>query len=254
MDTTTDPRLQMGGNNPPEPLLVEAAERIETANKWLSERKEITDAETADKLSFFISQADATWKALNEQRLQEGRDFDAAQKKKYTPLPLLLLAKEKLVPIRSAWLKKEQDRLETERAAAQKVIDDARKAAEEAVQKAVEEAAKDKGGNVLEAEMAAEEAKARISEAEKAAEAVPERAHIKGAYTTKAVGLKDYWSAEVTDLSAAFKHYNSKKNPRREALNDAIREAIQDFANKDAKALKDVTLAPPGVTFKMEKK
>lgn len=254
MDMTTDPRLQIGANNPPDPLLVEAAERIEAANKWLSERKEITDAVTADKLSFFISQADATWKALDGQRLQEGRDFDAAQKTKYSPLALLKLAKEKLVPLRSAWLLKEENRLKAEREAAQKVIDDARKVAEEAVRKAEEEAAKDKGGNVLEAEIAAEEAKVAIAEAEKAAEKIPERSSIKGAYTTKAVGLRDHWSAEVTDLSAAFKHYNAKKHPRREALNAAIREAIEGFADKDAKALKDVALAPPGVTFKMEKK
>lgn len=251
MDTQTP---GPGHNLPPDPLLVEAAERIEAANKWLSERKEITDAEMADKLSFFISQADATWKALNEQRLQEGRDFDAAQKAKYSPLPLLALAKEKLVPLRRAWLQKEEDRLKAEREAAQKKIDDARKLAEEAAQRAIDEAAKDKGGNVLQAEIAAEEAQAKIVEAEQAAEKVPERAHVKGVYTTKAVGLKDYWSAEVSDLSAAFKHYNSKKHPRRKALNAAIREAIEGFADKDAKALKDIALAPPGITFKMERK
>lgn len=250
MDTQTDPRLQMGANNPPDPLLVECEERIDTANKWLTERKEITDAETADKLTFFISQAEASWKALDGQRLQEGRDFDAKQKTKYTsPLTLLKMAKEKLVEIRGVWLKKEQDRIDAERAEAQKKIDDARREAEEAVARAEKEAAKKKGGDVLRSELAVEEAKAKVAEVEKAVEAMPDRAQIKGTYTTKAVGLREYWSAEITDAALAFKTY--KKRPEVVA---AIRDAMERVAKADSQKLKDLTAAPEGVKFTMEKR
>lgn len=255
MDTTTDPRLQMGANNPPDPLIVEADGRIDTANKWLTERAEITDAEMADKAAFFISQVDATFKALDGQRMDEKRVFLADQDKKYkTPLSLLERAKDKLVVLRRVWLRKEQDRIDAERAAAQKKIDDARKVADEAQARADKEAAKKKGGDVLRTEIAAEEAKAAIVVAEEAAAAVPDRAVIKGSYTTKAVGLRDYWSATVDDMSAAFKFYNAKGNPKKERLALAIKVAIEQFAHEDAKAIKDKTKAPPGITFNMEKR
>lgn len=252
MDTALPPRDH---NNPPDPLIVEADDRIDTANKWLVERKEITDADMADKAAFFISQVDATFKALDSQRMDEKRVFLADQDKKYkTPLSLLELAKEKLVVLRRTWLKKEQDRVDAERATAQKRIDDARKVAEEAQARADKEAAKKKGGDVLRTEIAAQEAKDAIVSAVEAAAAVPERAQIKGTYTTKAVGLRDYWSAEITDFSAAFKFYNTKGNPKKDRLALAIKAAIDKFADEDAKAIKDITKPPPGITFKMEKR
>lgn len=251
MDTQT---AGPGHNNPPDPLIVEADERVDTANKWLTQRKEITDSEMADKAQFFISQVSGTWDALDGQRLQEGRDFKAAQDKKYnTPLSLLVLAKTKLTDMRRVWLKKEDDRLTKERADAAAAVELARKTAEEAAARALKEASK-KNGDPLRAEIAAEEAKAAIATAEDAAAAVPERAQIKGAYTRTAVGLRDYWSAEITDFSAAFKHYNAKGNPKKDRLALAIKAVIDKFADEDAKLLKDVAKAPPGVTFKMEKR
>lgn len=245
-----NPRAKMGDNAPPDPLITEADERVDTANKWLTDRKEITDAEMADKASFFIGQVDATFKALDRQRLDAKNTFLAEQDKVYkTPLSLLERAKAKLVEMRRAWLLKEQTRVETERAAAQKKIDDARREAEEAQKRAEKEAAKKRGGDVLRTELAAEEAAAKVAEAEKAAEAVPERAQIKGAYTTKAVGLREYWSASVDDFTEAFKVY--KKRP---AVILAIKAAVEKEADADAKKFKDKTLAPKGVTFNMEKR
>jgi hypothetical protein len=151
------------------------------------------------------------------------------------------------------WLKKEDDRLAEERRVAQAKIDQARKEAEEAEKRAVKEAGK-KNGDPLRAQIAAEQAQAAIAAAEETAAAVPEKAQIKGAYTRTAVGLRDYWSAEITDLSAAFKHYNAKKNPYRDTLGLAIKAALEDIADKDAKKTKDVSKAPEGVTFKMEKR
>lgn len=255
MDTQTDPRLGLGGNLPPDPLVVEADERIDTANKWLNDRKEITDAEMADKAAFFISQVAASHKALDDQRLEEGRLFKKTQEEKYsTPLSILTLALEKLKAMRRVWLQKEDARLEAERMAAQKVVDDARRAAEEAQARADKEAAKAKGGDVLRSEIAVQAAQAKIEKAEEAVAAVPERAQIKGTYTTKAVGLREYWSAEITDFSAAFKHYNAKGNPKKNRLALAIKATIDKFADEDAKLLKDTIKAPPGITFKMEKR
>lgn len=249
MSEAENPRAVMGANNPPDPLIVEADERIDTAEKWLVERPEITDADMAAKASFFISQVDATHKALDGQRLEEKRKFLAGQEAKYSkPLGLLLVAKERLTKLRRAWLLREDARLEAER-----------KAREEAARKAAEEVerqrkAAENSKSPLRAEAAIEEAEQKAEEARAAVEQVPDRAQIKGSYTRTAVSLREVWSGEITDLSAAFKHYNGKKHPYRDALNRAITECIQGFADKDAKLLKDPEKAPPGITFKMEKK
>lgn len=252
MTTAENPRVKMGDNNPPEPidpLIIEGNERVDTANRWLTQRKEITDAEMADKAQFFISQVEGTRKALDDQRLAEGRQFKKQQDVKYsTPLSLLELAKTKLTDMRRAWLKKEDDRLTKERQEAEARVETARKAAEEA-QKRAEAEARKKNGDPLRAEIAAREAAAAITAAEEDMTAVPEKAAIKGAYTTKAVGLRDYWSATVDDFTEAFKTY--KKRP---AVILAIKAAVEKEADTDAKKFKDKTLAPKGVTFNMEKR
>jgi hypothetical protein len=249
-----NPRAVAGGNNPPDPLIVEADERIDTANKWLTERKEIADAEQADKANFFLSQIDATFKALDRRRIDEKNAFLAEQDKVYkTPLSLLERAKKALGDMRRAWLKKEEDRLAEEKRQAEAAAEAARKAAAEAAARAEAEAKK-KGGDVLRAQHAAEEAAAKAEEVAAQAEAVPEKAQIKGAYSAKATGLRDVWSAEVTDLSLAFKHYNAKSNPNRTILAAAIEEAITGIANAEAKRIKDVDAAPPGIKFIKERK
>ncbi len=247
MDTQTP---GIGHNAPPDLLIVEAGERVDVANRWLTERKEIGDAETADKASFFVTQIDATHKALDGQRLEEGRVFKAAQDAKYgKPLSLLVLAKTSLVNMRREWLKKEDARLAEERRVAEAKIEAARKEAEEAAARALKEANK-KNGDPLRAQIDAEEAAAKVRLAEVAAEQkAGEKAQIKGVYTTKAVGLREIWGAEIVDFAAAFKTY--KKRP--EVVN-AIKEAMEKVAKADAQKLKDINAAPAGVKYTVEKR
>lgn len=243
-----------GHNNPPDPLILEADERIDTANKWLTERPEITDMDTADKANFFAGQCQATWKALDDQRLQENRAFQAVQDAKYKmPLALLKAAKDKVVALRTAFLKKEEDRLDAERRAAAAEVERKRKEAEEAVRRA-QEAAKKKGADVLRAELAAGTAAEAVAEAEKQAEAIPDRARVTGVYSARAVGLRSYWSAEIEDISLAFKHYNKKGTGTKAALEKVIRECIVKLATDDARIFKDVDKAPPGIKFIEERK
>jgi hypothetical protein len=113
MNTAENPRAVAGDNSPPDPLLAEASERVDTCNKWLKERSdwEKWDPETADKANFFISQIGGTFDALDGRRLDEGREFKKQQDAVYkAPLALLTMAKDKLVPLRRAWLKREDDR------------------------------------------------------------------------------------------------------------------------------------------------
>lgn len=254
MTTAENPRAVMGGNTPPDPLIIEANERIDTANKWLIERPLITDMETADKANFFVSQIGATWTALDNQRKNENRDWLAAQDKKYrSPLELLAMAKGKLTDKRRDFLRREEDRLAAEKA---KIEAEARRKADEAAAALAkaEAEAKKKGGDALRTELAAKEAVQAAADAVAAVEAAPVKASITGTYSARATGLKDAWSAEITDLSEAFKHYNKKSHPSRSILAAAIEAAILTIANRDAKFLKDETMAPPGIKFVKERK
>ncbi len=231
-------------NNPPDPLLLEADERVANANRWLTERPEITDVDMADKAAFAIEQITATFNALDGQRLQEGRDFKKVQDAKYAnPLRLLELAKNKMVALRRQWLLKEQARLDIERAAAE--AEAKRKADEAAKAKVAAEALTAPLQAVLESELTAQAAQ---EAAEKAA-AIPERATIKGALSSKATGLRTVWLARITNRAEAFRHY--KADP---VLLAAIDEAMLRLATKDAVAAKDTTKAPAGVEFYSEQR
>lgn len=253
MNQPENPRAVIGANNPPDadPLLVEAQERVDTANRWLTERDDWAqwDAETADKANFFIAQVSATHAALDGQRLEEGRKFKAAQEAKYSaPLSLLLMAKDKLAKMRREWLKREDDRIAAEKRRQEEAAMKALAEAEEARKRAEAEAAK-KGGDPLRAELQAQEAAKKAEEIAMAAAEAPEKAVIKGAFTTRATGLREVWSAEVLDLSEAFKHYNKKANPHKAGLEDAIRAYIVGVATKEARLYKDEAKAPPGIKF-----
>lgn len=252
MTTAENPRAVAGGNNPPEPidpLIIEGNERVDTANKWLTERTEIADLEMADKAAFFISQVSSTHEALDGQRLQEGRDFKAKQDAKYSAaLDLLVRAKDALVKMRRAWLQKEDARIAEENRQAKAEADRLAQVAADAAKRAEEEAKK-KGGDPLRAAAAAETAATVATEALERAAAPVAKPVIKGAYTTRAVGLRDYWSATVDDFTEAFKIY--KKRP---AVILAIKAAVEKEADADAKKFKDKTMAPKGVTFNMEKR
>lgn len=253
MDTALPPKDH---NNPPDPLIIEMDERIDNANKWLKERPdwEKWDLATADKANFFVEQIQATWKALDDRRLEEGRAFTAKQKAFYSdPLALLIMAKDKMKALRTSWLKREDDRvLEAKRKAeaeAKRLADEA-----DAARIKAEKAAKAKGGDPLRAELAATKALEVATEAAAVAEAAPVKAQISGTYSSRAKGLTDYWSGEVTDMSLAFKHYNAKGSPKKDRLALAIKAAIEQFANEDARALKDETKAPPGVKFNKDRR
>lgn len=258
MAEAENPRAVPGSNNPPEtdPLIVEANERIDIANRYLIERGDIDkwDKELADKVNAFTEQVTTTRKVLDDQRLQEGRDFDAKQRTKYAgPLTLLLNAKNALVALRRTYLLKEEAKLEAERKAKEEA---ARKATEEAeaIARHAEEEAKKKGGDPLRAELQAQQAKEKAQELQEQAAAAPVKAQISGHFSSRAKGLSDYWSAVVEDLGEAVKYYRAKKNPNKPIIDAAILEAVQQIANAEAKMHKDETKAAPGIRYIKERR
>lgn len=246
-----NPRAVPGSNNPPpddDPLVIKAQQEAIAANAYLAAHGDIQKwtPGLAAEANREIDAVGNAWEALDGQRLQEGRDFKALQTKKYTtPLSLLEIAKGKLVVLRRAYLKRMEDILAEQQRIQQEEADKARREAEEL-------AKKDAGDDPLGAELAAQQATERANELQQKVAEAPVKAYVGGA--SKATGLKDYWFATIEDLSAAFKHYNAKKHPAKPILEAAIREAIQNIANNEAKTLKDEKIAVPGVTYRKDRR
>lgn len=249
MDTLINREAVAGHNNPPDPLLVEASERVTAANAWITTVDDIVDVDQADKAGGFVTQLQATWKTLDDRRKTEKREFEARQKATYDrPLDLLARAKEALQAKIRAFLKKEQERKDAEAQAQREEAERIRREAEAARRKAEAEMAKP-GGAVLEAQADADEAAKRAEEAQKAADRGPARAAIKGTFTTRAMTLRTYWLARIVDETAALRAYAKHPEVRAAAL-----AKIQQLANAEATATKDPTKAKAGVEFYSEQR
>lgn len=91
---------------------------------------------------------------------------------------------------------------------------------------------------------AAEEANKAAKEAERLAARKPATAAIKGDTSRRAMTLKTYWSAEITDENAAIESFRDHVVVRK-----AMLDAVLRAANEEARTVKDESKAPPGVRF-----
>lgn len=249
MDAATDPRLQMGANNPPEPIFAEADERIANANRWLTERPEITDDDMADKAGGFKNQCAGTWTKMDNDRKAEKRAYETALQVKYgPPLDLLARARDAIDLKIKAWLRVKADRLAEEKRREEENAEHLRQEAAAAI-KLAEDEAKKKGGNVLQAQAAAEALTRKAEDAAIEAARPVEKAVVKGTYTTRAMGLKTYWDAKIVDEQAALKAFAKHPDIRAAAL-----AAILKIVKAQATATKDAAKAPNGVEFFSEER
>jgi hypothetical protein len=239
-DTTT---VGPGHNNPPvidDSTLVRVQELVDAANLWLSSVKEIADPDTARACDDFLNQLKAELRALEEDRQAKVRPYLDGQKAVNTaferPKALLDKAIRLLNPLKTAWLKREADRI----AAAK------REAEEEALRKMQEaEDLKRREPTSIEAAVAADEARKKADEAVARAHQISQRkAQVKGDYATRSSSLRSYWSAEIVDYPKALQHYASHPD---------IRAAVERLANADARAMKDA-LDVPGLRPVEEKR
>lgn len=236
---TPNPNTGIGGNLPPEPIdPFDAIKRrvedlVKAANEWLASVPEITDETTATACDSFLSQVKAEIKALDEDRKainEPHRKAIAENDERFRPITAMLKKVQDLLsPKKTAWLKREQERIAEER----------RKAEEEALRKLQEaEAAAAKEPTTVEEAVAAEEkikaAESAIKMADRLAKA---KAQVKGDLSARASGLRTYWHARITDYQAALKHYG--EHPK-------VREVVQSLADADARTQKDA-LNVPGV-------
>lgn len=225
-----------GHNNPPlidDATLVRVQDRVNAANVWLGSVKEITDADTAKACDDFLGQLKSELKAVDEDRQAKVRPHLDAQKAINaafeTPKALLDTAIRLLNPLKTAWLKREQDRIAAEKKAAE---DEALRQLQAA------EDLKRQSGTSVEATVAADQAQKQADAAVVQAHNLSkQKATVKGDYATRASSLRSYWSADIVDYPKALQHY---------ANHPEVRAVIEKLANADARTHKDA-LAVPGL-------
>lgn len=258
MDTTThstEPRLDIGGNNPPTTELERVAELLETVSPWLASRPELADSAEAEAAHGFVDKLRALKKdvtAAQKTELEPHEAAAAAVKTKYRgPLASIESALKALLDKSGAWIQKERARVAAEKAAQEA---EARRLREEAArleresQEASDRAAADIEA-AHEAARAAHLAKVAAKTAEKVADKPPEKVIIKGAPATRSVSLRAYWRAEVSDEAEALKSFQDHPAVRKAGLEVALR-----LANEQARTEKREDAAPAGFRFIKEER
>lgn len=176
---------------------------VNTANRWLKERPEITSEDLAGKCSDFVEQLTKHEKACETARKNDKQphiDAGKAVDEQYKPLSSALemakkLLKSKLTP----WLQKK----ETERLAAiKKAEEDAMAKIEEAEAEALSEPTTVQ--EAMKAESAEADAEAALKRLDRIARM---KATVQGDLGSRARGLKTRKEAVVSDYAKALNHY-----------------------------------------------
>jgi hypothetical protein len=258
MTDTTEPNplAVIGGNNPPvvDPeMLAQARAKADEFGAKAKEWKDLGKIETkdqAEKLADFVKGARDVSKVIDGMRVAAKKPHDdAATKVQATFKPLLdgiAAMVEALKPMQEAWLKAEQKRIAEEQAVIAREAEAKRVAAEQ------EAAAAEQRGDFVgaaEQQAAAEEATKAVAKAEKAA-ASPKASVGSASGAGKAIGLKRYPKAEITNARLAALHFLD---------NPSLRECITQLALAAARsagveALQNGELTIPGITLSIEER
>lgn len=218
-------------NATPFDLIAESADDLLTEARAWADGAEIANQAQADDVSRLIEDLRLNAKAADDARKEENRPHDEAKAKvqtKYAPLwadpktkqpGRVFKAIDALKATLAPFLRKlDEEKREAERVA-REVADKAARDAAEAMRQA---AANDLG--------AREEAEAMVAQAEAAQKvakaAAGDKAHAVGG--SRAMGLRSVWRANMTDATAAARHYWTV-NP------DAFNAVLQKLADDDVR-------------------
>ena len=234
----------IGDNFPPEPTPFERwAELVDNANTWAKNVPKIGSTEQAGRCQAFINQLRLTTADIEAAEKAEREPHDLAiiaiRAVYRPPLELLGIALDKMKALASDWLDREKARLAHEAAERKRLAAEA----EAAALKARQEAAR--AGATVEAEAKARHAEEQAEAALALAAKPTERPAIRGEFSARAMSLRSNWRGVIVNETAALKHF-----ARHPSIRSAAIAAIQKEVNKQAKAFKDPTRAPPGVEFR----
>jgi hypothetical protein len=242
MTDILDDEPREGHNQPPpSDALERAADLVANANRWRQERPEIANEEQAGAAQTFVDQLRKVRDDLDADQKTEIEPFDAiifAIKLRYKdPRALVQLALVGMLQLTTAWLDKVKARKNRE-------ADDRRRAADEAIERANKAITAAVTDRTVEADLAAKRATEEAERLRKAAAKPVERPHVKGDYSNRAMGLRQFWHAEITNETDALRSY--AKHPK---IREAALIAVKRQANLDARTEKDASKAPKGVAF-----
>lgn len=235
-----------------------AAEIVMNAEAFIIECPEITDAATANEAQAYVDQLRTSKKDLAGALKVDLVPHEAAiadVKATYrSPLDDIEKALKTLLARSAAWLLKERDRIAAEKAAKEA---EARRLRDEAdrLERERQEAARTIATDTAEADATAKaaaeaaEAARTAKAAERVADRKPQTAAIKGTTAARAMTLRTYWSAVVTDEAAAIESYRDHPVVRKAALAAALQ-----VANEAARTSKDEAAAPAGFCFVKEER
>lgn len=276
MDTVTEAteaRLAIGGNNPPGKMELErAAELTAKVVDWNASRPAIEDSAEADAAQGFVDQLRASKKDLAAAQKVELAPLDeavAGVKAKYRgPLDMIEAALKALLEKSGAWivrerkrvadeqaakeaearrLREEADRLERERLERERIelerLERERREAEPPPEAPAEIVAA-KAAETEAADIAVVTADTEARLAEKAAAKKVAPVVIKAAGAARAMTLRAYWSAVVTDEELAMASLANHATVRKATLAAALQ-----VANELARTSKSEAAAPAGFRF-----
>ena len=191
----------------------------DACGKW-RDLKTITTAEQSEKLTDFIAGARGLAKKVEEARKADKKVWDdkaAAVQKAYVGLTdILTRAAESVKPLQADWLRREQERIEAEKAEAKRRADEA---AAEAARLAAQAAARNDVVGEAEAEKAAKEAAKLQKAANRDVRAKAGSATGGG----RSMSLRTVKTAEIVNQNAVYMHF--REHPR-------VKEVLQSLANE----------------------
>jgi hypothetical protein len=232
------PRLQSGGNFPPEPIesdearrfreafeaaRLRIAEEVKSADDWMAEVKVVEDEKTAEDLGTKLNQLTDFIKLYDGMRTEEKRPYDegaAAVQGRWLPLiETLKLCKEALHRLEIPWHNLKQKRLDDEREANRRAAAEAQRRADQ-----LAEQAKANSANVVTNMANAMDAAQEAERLRQAAAAVPLRAQTRGIGRTRS--LRTVWMARIHEIEKTFEHYKGRRE---------VQELLLSLANADAR-------------------
>lgn len=210
----------------------------EACGKW-RDLKVIQTAEQSEKLTDFISGARGIAKQIEERRKAEKGIWDAkgaeVQKAYVGLIDVMTRAIDTVKPLQADWLKREQDRIDAEKAEAARI---AKEKADEATRLATEAAARNDVAGEVEAERLAKEA----AKEEKSAARVTTAKASSATGGGRAMALRTVRTAEIHSFNGVYLAFRD---------DPAVREVLQRLA--DAAVRAGVEFDPKILTVKEEK-
>lgn len=260
-----NPRVAIGGNNPPEDptpfqqLEARKDELFKGINKFVTDNPDLETQELIDKVSDFQVQLVTLEKDIDKQREAEKRPhLDAANAIQNKYKPLLLIMQKGIERVRGrlsgamiAMNKKRDDARRAAEAEQQRLREEADAAAREAERLATladDGAPLPAGTDVMGAEQKAIELE-QAAEAQQA-EVRELKGNVKGGTgevdgKKKTVALHTYYSANVTEPRAALNYFFAQAATKPKILN--LIQELADAAVRKAATAKDFDNIPPGV-------